>query len=178
MQQRQKTRNQTRIKSSRKKKARLLSMILFGLLLIIGGVGSVGYHYLYPHGISKEASVPVTSSKTLKSNKKAQPVKTSKSSSSQISSSSEPAAIQTPSVEENKEEVPTPSQNTAMEQSTSLSEQSQSTIQSTSDSNQQSTTTQADQAAQEQAREEQVQQLTKEYEANGYNVNVVRGQSQ
>ena len=65
-----------------------------------------------------------------------------------------------------------------MEQSTSFSEQSQSTIQSTSDSNQQSTTTQADQAAQERAREEQVQQLTKAYEANGYNVNVVRGQSQ
>lgn len=175
MQQRQKTRNQTRIMSSRKKKARLLSIILFGLLLIIGGVGSVGYHYLYPQGISKEASVPETSSKTLKSNKKAQPVKAPKSSSSQVSAPSEPATIQTPSVEESNEEVPTPPQNVAMEQSTSPSEQSQSTIQSTSDSTQQSTTTQVDQAAQEQAREEQVQQLTKEYEANGYNVNVVRG---
>jgi len=175
MQQRQKTRNQIRKMSSRKKKARLLSIILFGLLLIIGGIGSVGYHYLYPQGLSKEASVPETSSKTLKSTKKARPVQTPKSSSSQISSSSEPASMQTPSVEENKEEVPTPSQNMVMDQSTSLSEQSQSTVQSTSDSNQQSTTTQADQAAQEQAREEQVQQLTKDYEANGYNVNVVRG---
>ncbi len=46
MQQRQKTRNQTRRMSSRKKNHAYYQSFLFGLLLIIGGVGSVGYHYL------------------------------------------------------------------------------------------------------------------------------------
>ncbi|WP_282799095.1 hypothetical protein [Lactococcus lactis] len=78
--------------------------------------------------------------------------------------------MQTPSVEENKEERQLLLKTLLWSKVQAL--RNKASLRFNKHQNQ---TSQANQVAQEQAREEQVQQLTKEYEANGYNVNVVRG---
>lgn len=176
MQKRQRNRSQNRKKISHSEKVQFIIVLSFVLVFLVAVIGTVSYSYLTP-ATKPSVATSNTQNTSSKSTRKKQTADVSKKVNERSSETLTQSKASVPVVESEPKVFPTQSVPSNTSQSSTIIKKAEPEEAPSPSSQQETTTVQSDKAAKEKAREEQVDQLTKEYEAKGYNVNVVRGEN-